>query len=154
MKGSGSSAAGPAPVNNNNNFLPEIIASIKYSDPNPATTIPHNLFFLEKLKELLEMDKDILNISISKEKLIIVSCAHHQGPDRIELFIYFKNFSESKKKNKDFEEKIDKLIRLLIYFKEAAKIKLYDTEFEKFSPDDEYFTPEYNEFLKFLATKI
>ena len=142
-------AEGPAQVNNNH-FLPEIIARIQFSNPDPAIVNPSCLkCFNEKLKELKDMDKDILNISINMQN----RNNYHKIPEKIEYFIYFKNFSESKK-NENFKEKLDKLIRLLIYFKKAESDYLFDTEFKIFDPDDENFKPEYNEFLKFLATKI
>jgi hypothetical protein len=146
----GNPAEGSAQVNNNDFFLPEIIARIQFSNPDPATVNPSCIScFYEKLKELKEMDKDILDISIEKHN----RNNYHNVPEKIEYFIYFKNFSEFKK-NENFKEKLDKLIRLLIYFKKAKSDYLFDTEFKIYDPDDEIFKPEYNEFLKFLATKI
>jgi hypothetical protein len=150
----GNPAAGPAPVinsnNNNNDFRKnEQVAFILLKTPDDRFENTDD--YDEKIQELKQIDNDIFNISID-----ISSRNNGLGgyPVMTSIFITFNNFSRAKNKE-NFEEHLIVLIEVLKYFKKAADTKLYeDIEVRLFEPNEEYFTPEYNEFLKFLAYKI
>ena len=134
--------SGPAPLNNNNNndsFKYEGIATIEFKELEELSGREEELY--EKLEELKQLDRDIFDISIDN------SCRNcvKDTPAKISITIYFNNYSRDKKVE-GFKEKLDELIGLLKFYKNAADTKILDTKFILFKPHKS-FTHDYNEFL-------
>jgi hypothetical protein len=149
----GNPAAGPAPENSNNNSnfgKNEQIAFITYKTPDGFEITD---YLDEKIEELKQLDDDIFNIQIDDS-----SRSNGLGGrlNVTSIFITFNNLSKAKKKEK-FNEHLNDLIEILKYFKNQAAIGEFDTKinfFEPNKPNEEYFSPEHNEILRYLLNKI
>jgi hypothetical protein len=142
------SAAGVVPINND---FPkyEQIAMIQFEElkGGEVSSFQENEL-IEKSEELKQLDGDIFHISTSN------SSRNNVKGIRVKtsIDIYLNNYSRNKNKN-DFNEKLNELIELLKYFKKAHDTRILNTEFTLFEQHDSR-TPEYNEFLRILATRI
>ena len=73
-------------------------------------------------------------------------------PAEVSITIYFNNYSRDKEKE-GFEEKLNELIELLKFYKNAADNKILRTKFILEKPHKS-FSPEHNEFLRTLPSLI
>jgi hypothetical protein len=143
-------AAGPAPENSNNNNDSRKNEQVAFITLRlPEDRFENTSDYDKKIIQLKELDNDIFNIIISDS-----SRGNGYGGREpfTTIFITFNNLSKAKNKKK-FGEHLKSLIKILKYFKEAADTKLYETEFDLFTPD-ESFTPDHNQFLKMLPQMI
>jgi hypothetical protein len=151
QRGGGGNNAAPVVngvSNNNNNSIVTYnpIAFISWDEPDRGENSLESDDFYEKIEELNAINDDIF--FIEKKEIF-------NRLTRPSVEIYFHNFSKIKKNNTNYKTKLEGLIRLLIYFRKASSPpNLMGVEVILFSPNADDYTPEYNEFLSILATKI
>lgn len=142
----GNPAAVPAPENNNKEIYTPI-ANIYWQEPEPGESSENEDEFYKKIKELTDMNDDIVYIK------------KYDSGNRLvneEVEIHFKDFSKIKKNNKNYKTKLETLIELLKYFIKASlppnwmniNVMLYKPE------NSDEFTPEYKDFLTYLNSEI
>jgi hypothetical protein len=154
---------GPAPENTNNNSnntnnsnsnnnspwgKNEQIAVIRYKTPDDMLEYTGDLD--EKIEQLNQLDNNIFYISIDDSS---VNNGLGGYPSITCIFITFENLSKAKNKKK-FKKHLNDMIEILKFFKNQEDIGEFDTKVHFFEPDEECFSPEHNEILRYLAYKI
>ena len=140
---------GPAPENSNNNSpwdKNKQIAVINYKTPDDMLEYTGDLD--EKIEQMNQLD--IFDIRINSS---IVGNGPGATKDTTSIFILFNNLSKVKNK-KEFKKQLNAMIEILKFFKNQEDNKVFDTKIHFFEPDKEYFSPEHNEILRYLAYKI
>lgn len=142
-------------IDNINNFSTdeEIIAFIKWEAPN------RNYANYDSVNSLYEYYEKLIELGKESKIFAIDISAHSRSnvinyiPENITIWIKFDDFSKTNKKNENYRKQLDIIIDFLKFCIEATKDDIMtelNFEFNLQEPDEESYTPEFNEFLKEL----